>query len=190
MKVLKWRGKELGVLVLSAGILQSGLAILRERCFLTGWKSLMFMGFFCMGVRFLAVALVRRPMIGKTRYQVRLFLNEKSKEFTAMADSGNRLLEPVTGKPVSIIAAADAKEFLGEKAGRGLETSGRRDRRGTLQYWKRLSGTYGKMSCRRTAGIRWDMGSLETAGDRIFDDLDRFSGKTDHAPGEKECFCR
>ena len=31
MKVLKWRGKELGVLVLSAGILQSGLAILRER---------------------------------------------------------------------------------------------------------------------------------------------------------------
>ena len=106
MKVLKWRGKELGVLVLSAGILQSGLAILRERCFLTGWKSLMFMGFFCMGVRFLAVALVRRPMIGKTRYQVRLFLNEKSKEFTAMADSGNRLVEPV-----------DAKEFLGEKAG-------------------------------------------------------------------------
>ena len=63
-----------------------------------------------------------------------------------------------------------------EKAGRGLETSGRRDRRGTLQYWKRLSGTYGKMSCRRTAGIRWDMGSLETSGDRIFDDLDRFSG--------------
>ena len=72
----------------------------------------------------------------------------------------------------------------------GLETSGRRDRRGTLQYWKRLSGTYGKISCRRTAGICWDMGSLETAGDRIFDDLDRFSGKTDHAPGEKECFCR
>ena len=97
MKVLKWRGKELGVLVLSAGILQSGLAILRERCFLTGWKSLMFMGFFCMGVRFLAVALVRRPMIGKTRYQVRLFLNEKSKEFTAMADSGNRLVEPGGG---------------------------------------------------------------------------------------------
>ena len=56
-------------------------------------------------------------MIGKTRYQVRLFLNEKSKEFTAMADSGNRLVEPVTGKPVSIIAAGDAKEFLGEKAG-------------------------------------------------------------------------
>ena len=53
-----------------------------------------------------------------------------------------------------------------------------------------VSGTYGKMSCRRTAGICWDMGSLETAGDRIFDDLDRFSGKTDHAPGEKECFCR
>ena len=61
---------------------------------------------------------------------------------------------------------------------------------GIAGYWKRLSGTYGKMSCRRTAGICWDMGSLETAGDRIFDDLDRFSGKTDHAPGEKECFCR
>lgn len=34
-----------------------------------------------------------------------------------MADSGNRLVEPVTGKPVSIIAVADAKEFLGEKVG-------------------------------------------------------------------------
>lgn len=111
------RGKELGVLVLSAGILQSGLAILRERCFLTGWKSLMFMGFFCAGVRFFAAALVRRPMVGKTRYRVRLFLNEKSKEFMAMADSGNRLVEPVTGKPVSIIAAADAKEFFGERVG-------------------------------------------------------------------------
>ena len=40
---------------------------------------------------FFAAALVRRPMIGETRYQVRLFLNEKSKEFTAMVDSGNRL---------------------------------------------------------------------------------------------------
>ncbi len=117
MKVFKCHGKALGVLVLSAGILQSGLAILRERCFLTGWKSLMFMGFFCVGIRFFAAALVRWPMVGKTRYQVRLFLNEKSKEFTAMADSGNRLVEPVTGKPVSIIAAADAKEFLGEKVG-------------------------------------------------------------------------
>lgn len=117
MKVFKCRGKQLGVLVLSAGILQSGLAILRERCFLTGWRSLMFMGLFCVGVRLFAATLVKRPMIGKTRYQVRLFLNEKSKEFTAMADSGNRLVEPVTGKPVSIIAAVDAKEFLGERVG-------------------------------------------------------------------------
>ena len=92
------------------------------------------------------------------------------------------------GSPVEYDWYADL--FFLEEVGRGLETSGRRDRRGTLQYWKRLSGTYGKMSCRRAAGIRWDMGSLETAGDRIFDDLDRFSGKTDHAPGEKECFCR
>lgn len=111
------RGKELGLLVLSAGILQSGLAVLRERCFLTGWKSLLFMGFFCAGVRFFAEALVKRPVIGKMRYQVRLFLNGRSKEFTAMEDSGNRLVEPVTGKPVSIIAAADVKEFGSEPAG-------------------------------------------------------------------------
>ena len=111
------RGKELGLLVLSAGILQSGLAVLRERCFLNGWKSLLFMGFFCAGVRFFAEALVKRPVIGKMRYQVRLFLNGRSKEFTAMEDSGNRLVEPVTGKPVSIIAAADAKEFGSEPAG-------------------------------------------------------------------------
>ena len=106
------RGKELGLLVLSAGILQSGLAVLRERCFLNGWKSLLFMGFFCAGVRFFAEALVKRPVIGKMRYQVRLFLNGRSKEVT-----GNRLVEPVTGKPVSIIAAADAKEFGSESAG-------------------------------------------------------------------------
>ena len=117
MKAFMDRGKELGALVLSAGILQSGLAVLRERCFLTGWKSLMFMGFFCMGVCSFAAALVKRPVIGNTRYRVRLFLNEKSKEFTAMADSGNRLAEPVTGKPVSIIASEDAKDFLGEQVG-------------------------------------------------------------------------
>ena len=115
--VLFRRGKELGLLILSAGILQSGLAVLRERCFLTGWKSLLFMGFFCTGVRFFAAALVKRPVIGKTRYRVRIFLNGKSKEFTAMEDSGNRLVEPVTGKPVSIIAASDVKEFGSEKAG-------------------------------------------------------------------------
>ena len=57
------KGKELGLLVLSAGILQSGLAVLRERCFLTGWKSLLFMGFFCAGARFFAEALVKRPTV-------------------------------------------------------------------------------------------------------------------------------
>lgn len=116
-KVFTCRGKELGVFVLSAGILQGGLAILRERFFLTGWKSLIFMGCFSMGVHLFAAALVRRPMIGETRYQVRLFLNEKSKEFTAMVDSGNRLVEPVTGKPVSLIAASDVKSFGDEPVG-------------------------------------------------------------------------
>ena len=116
-KVFTYRGKELGVLVLSSGILQSGLAILRERFFLTGWKSLIFMGCFCMGVRLFAAALVKRPIIGETRYQVRLFLNEKLKEYTAMVDSGNRLMEPVTGKPVSLIAASDVKFFEDEPVG-------------------------------------------------------------------------
>lgn len=60
-------------------------------------------------------------MIGKTRYQVRLFLNEKSKEFTAMADSGNRLVEPVTGKPVSIIAAAGCERVLRREGGSPYE---------------------------------------------------------------------
>ena len=68
-KVFTCRGKELGVFVLSAEILQGGLAILRERFFLTGWKSLIFMGCFSMGVHLFAAALVRRPMIGETRYQ-------------------------------------------------------------------------------------------------------------------------
>ena len=116
-KVFTYRGKELGVLVLSAGILQGGLAVLRERFFLTGWKSLIFMGCFCMGVRLFAAALVKRPIIGETRYQVRLFLNKKSKEYTAMVDSGNRLMEPVTGKPVSLIAASDVKFFEDEPVG-------------------------------------------------------------------------
>ena len=52
-----------------------------------------FMGFFCMGVRFLAVALVRAADDRENTVSGPSFLNEKSKEFTAMADSGNRLLE-------------------------------------------------------------------------------------------------
>ena len=52
-----------------------------------------------------------------------------------------------------------------EKVGSSPTTSGCRDRRGTLQYRERLSGTYGM----------FHMGNRETIGDRAFDGLDRVS---------------
>lgn len=55
-----------------------------------------------------------------------------------------------------------------EEAGSGFETSGCRDRWGSLQYWDRLSGAYGM----------FHMGSRETADDRAFDGLDRVSGES------------
>lgn len=53
MKVLKWRGKELGVLILSAGILQSGLAILRAAVFSYRLEKSDVYGIFLYGSSFL-----------------------------------------------------------------------------------------------------------------------------------------
>ena len=111
------KGKDLGILLLSAGIIQSGISFLREWCFLTGWKNLAFMGAFCAGMCFFAAAVVKRPAVGNKRYEVRLFLAGTEKTFTAMADSGNRLVEPVTGKPVTVIAKEDAEIFAGKENG-------------------------------------------------------------------------
>lgn len=45
------------------------------------------------------------------RYQVRLYHHGICKEFAALADSGNRLRVPETGKPVSLIAYSDCIGF-------------------------------------------------------------------------------
>ena len=58
---------------------------------------------------FWAAAQSRR--LGTLRYPVRLYYRGKEKEFMALADSGNRLREPVTGKPVSVISYEDCRGF-------------------------------------------------------------------------------
>ncbi len=42
---------------------------------------------------------------------MRLFYRGEQREFKALADSGNRLREPVSGKPVSVVYIGDLKGF-------------------------------------------------------------------------------
>ena len=48
---------------------------------------------------------------GRERFLVRLFYRGEQREFKALADSGNRLREPVSGKPVSVVYIGDLKGF-------------------------------------------------------------------------------
>lgn len=42
---------------------------------------------------------------------MRLFYRGEQREFKALADSGNRLREPVSGRPVSVVYVGDLKGF-------------------------------------------------------------------------------
>lgn len=54
---------------------------------------------------------LREKERGRERFLVRLFYRGGQREFKALADSGNRLREPVSGKPVSVVYAGDLKGF-------------------------------------------------------------------------------
>ena len=88
-----------------------------EQFFLTGTESLIFTCVLA-GVagRFLKEYIFTKTT-GDERYQVRLYYRQKIREFTALADSGNRLRVPETGKVVSVISYQDCHDFCDRVSG-------------------------------------------------------------------------
>lgn len=87
------------------------LSFAKQFFFLLDWECLLVTGILCLaGRRFLKENWKEKEM-GTFRYPVQLFYQGKKKQFLAMADSGNRLRVPQTGKAVSVITYEECKGF-------------------------------------------------------------------------------
>lgn len=104
-------------LLISSAMISGCLMFSRQHFYLSDWESLCFTGIACLlGCRILETVMKTRG-IGKIRYPVRLYYRGREKEFLALADSGNRLRVPDSGKPVSLISYADCKGFCDSVSG-------------------------------------------------------------------------
>lgn len=105
------------VLLISSALLSGCLMFSRQHFYFTDLETLCFAGIVCLlGQNILKAALKTRG-IGKVRYPVRLYYRGKEKGFLALADSGNRLRVPGSGKPVSLISYTDCKGFCDSVSG-------------------------------------------------------------------------
>lgn len=111
LKDLKAILKADGMLLASCVAMGGALMSLKQFLYLKDWEAL-----FCLGAVYFAVGILveiwtSEKEKGQERYQVRLYYRGKMKCFLALCDSGNRLREPVSQKPVSVIAYEDCKGF-------------------------------------------------------------------------------
>lgn len=100
-----------GILLAASGFLGGGLLIFGQFTSLSSWESLFGMAAVCGAFGLFLEGIFKKKAIGKERYVVRLYYRGKKKDFLALADSGNRLREPVSGRPVSVICYEDCKNF-------------------------------------------------------------------------------
>lgn len=100
-----------GLLLLSVFLTGGIFLFLRESVALSEGETMAVLLLSSVGVLSFLKGVVKERARGRERYSVWLYYRDKKKEFTALADSGNRLVEPVTGKPVSVISAEDCLGF-------------------------------------------------------------------------------
>ncbi len=107
-----------GCLFLSSGLVNSCYSFSCQQFYLTDMEGLIFAGFICVLLESLIRCCVfNRGKIGDDRYQVSLYYKGNEKRFLALADSGNRLCVPESGKPVSLISYKDCSGFCEEVSG-------------------------------------------------------------------------
>lgn len=104
-----------------------------------------------MGVLFLLAGfswLILRYLIGKNQrrccesasvYQVVFQMGDRTLEGTALLDTGNRLYEPISGKPVCMIESTAAKELFEDELWRAIESYYRTDEM-KAEEWYRYPG--------------------------------------------------
>ena len=104
-----------GCLFLSSALISGCYSFTCQQFYLTTFEGLICTGLICMLLeRLIRRMNISRKRIGDARYQVILSYQGKEKEFLAMADSGNHLRVPDSGKPVSLISFYDCKNFCEE----------------------------------------------------------------------------
>ena len=98
-------------LLLSSMILGGCVSFAKEQFFLSDWETLAVTGLLTGAVGLLLGDLFLPVKLGKERFSVSLFYKEKCREFTALADSGNRLRVPENGKAVTLVSYDALKGF-------------------------------------------------------------------------------
>ena len=105
-------------LVVSAGLVNGCYSFVCQQYYLETEEGLIASGLICVLLeRFLRQWMLKRERIGKDRYHVSLYYRGKEKTFRALADSGNRLCVPGSGKPVSLISYEDCVGFCEKVSG-------------------------------------------------------------------------
>lgn len=110
-KDLKMILKAEGVLLLACIFMGGAMMTLKQFLFLRDWEAVFCLGAVWFGARILADTWLGEKARGQQRYPVKLYYRGACKQFLALCDSGNRLREPVSQKPVSVISYGDCRGF-------------------------------------------------------------------------------
>lgn len=95
----------------ACALMAGAMTFLKQFFYLPDFWAAVSLGAFSWGAGLLLGIWRERTGRGKARLLVRLYYKGNMREFRALCDSGNRLFEPVTGKPVSVISYVDCRGF-------------------------------------------------------------------------------
>lgn len=104
---------------LAASVFLSGglLAVLKDYFWMSDGEACVFLAAASLGAGLFFRETLKERERGKERFPVWLYYRGRKKKFLALADSGNRLREPVTGKPVSVIGEESCRGFCDTVSG-------------------------------------------------------------------------
>ncbi len=106
-----------GLLFLASSVLGGGFLLFKRSLRLTDGESLLLLTAFAAVCGAFFREAGREHAHGGKRYPVRLYGRGGCRRFSALADSGNRLREPGSGKPVSVVFSEDLKGLAGASPG-------------------------------------------------------------------------
>ncbi len=105
------------VLFFASSLINGCFTFSVQHFYLSDGECMVLTGLICLMAERLFRQINSKRKVGNRRYQVRLYYRGKSKDFLAMADSGNRLTVPGTERPVSLISYQDCAGFCDAVSG-------------------------------------------------------------------------
>lgn len=104
-------GKATGMLTLSAVLCSGFFTLMKQTFWLTDGESICALTCLSLAAGLFFRHTLKERERGRERFVVWLYYRGKKKRFLALADSGNRLREPGSLKPVSVISYGDCAGF-------------------------------------------------------------------------------